>query len=77
MWTDSDSFHAGDAVFFETGSVSLPGVTIATVHPDVLAFEQKQTEKAKEMRTALNMLGVKEYDEQKAIEALVAKQHGV
>lgn len=73
VWTDSDSFHAGDAVFFETGSVSLPGVTISTVHFEILAFEQKQTEKAKEMRTALSMLGVKEYDEQKAIEALVAK----
>jgi hypothetical protein len=72
VWTDSDSFHAGDAVFFETGSVSLPGIAIATVYPALLAFGQNQKDKVKEMRAALSMLGVKEYSEQEAIAALVA-----
>lgn len=71
--TDSDSFLPGAEVYFETGAVTVPGVLIPTVHPDIIAFEQKQVEKAKEIRTALGMLGVKEYDHQEAIRAVVAK----
>jgi translation initiation factor IF-2-like protein len=71
--TDTDFFLAGGAVYFETGSVALPGVSIATVHPDVIAFEQKQVEKAKQIRAALGILGVKDYDQQEAIGALISK----
>lgn len=71
VWTNEDTFLPGDNLFFSTGSIAVPGVQVQTIHLELFDLDKKQSEKAKELRAALEMLGVQEYDEEAAIVALV------
>jgi len=74
VWTENDALLKGGEVYLEKGTQIIPGISVETIHPDLLKFEQRGAlEKEKETRAALSMLGVLEYDEQAAISAFVKK----
>ena len=71
--TEKGALSVGTGVYFPAATVSIPGVSVEIANPSLFALPKAQSDRIKEIRSALEVLGVTEYDEGSAIKAFVEK----